>query len=153
MSQLTAIPVLEIALIHRFDQPCLIASPTFEWWWNGRHFRLASDTYTDGLSSPQFTHSLAEPYGWGLLAAVPHDAGYHDSIEECVNGQWVHVTLTKDECDRMFYDLLLVLAAGKAARVMQAMAFYEAVHLGGLEAFNQGRERAAIRRAQKEGQS
>lgn len=144
MSALVAIPSLDVPLLHRIDQPSLLLDYC-EWWWKGRRFRHKKGGYTDGMSSPQFLHAIrgAEDYGWNLFAAQAHDGGYHDDLEECVNGVWVKVTLKKSECDSMFYDLCLLIAAGNSKRVALSMVFYQAVHLGGLQSFNEARERAA----------
>lgn len=180
-------PSADVLLLHRPGQPCLLPGDGFQWYYRGHLWRYRG--YTDGMSSPQFTHAAADadPYGWPLRAAVPHDGGYHDglemwvepkikdlgydsnyicsqcgadsngpqihqlthhlvpplTVEEAVQdlskGFWKRITLTKDDCDQMFYDLLVVLAAGNEKKLIEARAFYEAVHLFGQTAFNQGR--------------
>jgi hypothetical protein len=148
MSQLTAIQNLDVLILHR-HQADNVLPDGFEFFWQGYQLRHKPGGYTDGMSSPQFTHMIttAAPYGWALPAAVAHDGGYHDDLELYTVDGWKPFRITKDECDQMFYDLLLLLAAGDSRKVMAAMAFYEAVRFGGLSAFNQGRERAAIERA------
>lgn len=96
------------------------------------------------MSSPQFTHALkdADPYGWALPAAIPHDAGYHDSLEILKDGVWVKFTLPKEMCDLMFKELLEVLAETPEHRA-EILPFYEAVHLGGQSSFDEARGRAA----------
>jgi len=149
MSELAAIPILDVLILHRFNAPNLLPEG-FEFYWRGKSLRHKPNGYTDGMSSPQFTHIISgvEPYGWALPAAVAHDGGYHDDLEVFENGEWKPFAITKQECDEMFYELLLILAAGEGVKVVQAMAFYEAVHLGGQSAFDQGRELAAKRRGQ-----
>lgn len=119
----------------------------FEFHWRGHKYRHRPGGYTDYLSSPQFAQifKCAERRGWGAPAAVPHDGVYHNAIEIWIQlkdgtaGHWQAIDLGKDMGDQMFYDLLVVLAAGNEARMIEARAFYEAVHLGGQAAFNQGR--------------
>lgn len=148
MNNQTAIPSTDVLILHRQNGENLLPEG-FEFYWNGFHLRHKPNGYTDGMSSPQFTHvfTAADPYGWALPAAVPHDGGYHDDLEKWTVDGWQPITLTKAECDQMFYDLLQLLAAGNEAKLIESRAFYEAVHLGGLAAFNEGRERAAIRKA------
>ena len=125
----------------------------FEYWWRGHKYRVA--TYTDGMSDPKWLHIFADgdPFGWAFPAALPHDGGYHDDLEIWIQpkdgtaGHWEHFNCDKATCDQMLFELLCVLAAGNEKRMVEARAIYEAVHLGGLAAFNQGRERAAERAA------
>lgn len=126
--------------MHRPDREGLLPEG-FEFFWKGYQLRHKPGGYTDGMSSPQFTHvfSAADPYGWALPAAVPHDGGYHDDLEKWTVDGWKKITLTKNECDEMFYDLLVLLAAGDVGKLIEAKAFYEAVHLGGQAAFDAGR--------------
>ena len=140
MNNLTALPSLDVLILHQPESVGTLPEG-FEFYWKGYHLRHKPNGYTDGMSSPQFTHlfSLAEPYGWALPAAVPHDGGYHDDLEKLTPDGWQKITLTKEECDQMFYDLLILLAAGNFEKQELAKVFYEAVHLGGQTAFNQGR--------------
>lgn len=149
MNPLNAIPNLAVLIYHQPDGPGTLPEG-FEFFWGGYQLRHKPGGYTDGMSSPQFTHvlSAADPYGWALPAAVPHDGGYHDDIEKWTVDGWKKITLTKPECDQMFFDLLNLIAAGDVQKQSLAKLFYEAVHIGGLAAFNQGRERAALRDAQ-----
>lgn len=150
MTPLNAIPNLAVLILH---QPTGIGilPEGFEFYWGGYHLRHKPGGYTDGMSSPQFTHvlSAADPYGWALPAAVPHDGGYHDDLEKWTVDGWQKITLEKFECDQMFFDLLNLLAAGDQQKQSLAKLFYEAVHLGGQEAFNQGRATAAVLNAPK----
>jgi hypothetical protein len=149
MTPLNAIPVTDVLILHRSGGRPPGLPEGFEFYWGGYQLRHQPGGYTDGMSSPQFTHvlSAAEPYGWALPAAVAHDGGYHDDLEKWTVDGWKKITLTKAECDQMFYDLLLLLAAGNLPQQSLAKLFYEAVHLGGQAAFNEGRARAAERAA------
>ena len=114
----------------------------FEFWWHGRRFRHRPGGYTDGMSSPQFLHvwKSSAPRGWAFPSAVAHDGGYHNALEMfTTSGDWVKITLTKDECDQMFKDLMETLA-DTTQKQIQLPAYYEAVHLCGQDAFNQGRK-------------
>lgn len=123
----------------------------FEFWWRSHKYRHRPGGHTDFLSSPQFAQifPFAERRGWGAPAAVPHDGVYHDDIEIWIQPQdgtpahWQAIDLGKDNGDQLFHDLLVVLADGNEARLMEARAFYEAVHLGGQTAFDEGRQAAA----------
>jgi len=148
MSDLTAISNLDVLILHKFNADNVLPEG-FEFFWHGRQLRHKPGGYTDGMSSPQFTHvfKFTDPYGWALPAAVAHDGGYHDALDEWTVDGWRAVSMTKDDCDQMFYDLLILLAAGDVTHHLEAMAFYECVRLGGLAAYNQGHARAAKERA------
>ena len=141
---------LEVLILHRQNGVNLLPNG-FDFFWGGYQLRHKPGGYTDGMSSPQFTHVIngVQPYGWALPAAVAHDGAYHDDLEKFTVDGWKRITLTKHESDTMFYDLLYLLAAGDVGKKVQAMAFYEAVNLGGLQAFNKGREISAIDESRK----
>lgn len=73
---------------------------------SSRLLRCASGSTTDGLSGPKFAKLDIQSTN-SFYPAVAHDAGYRDTIEESSdNGAtWNHVTLTKQECDQMLYEL------------------------------------------------
>jgi len=113
----------------------------FEFWWRSQPYRHRPGGYSDGLSSPQFLRAAPDldSRDWAYPAAVCHDGGYHDALElQLLDGSWQKITLTKDECDQMFKDLLDTLALTEKQK-LEASAFYEAVHLLGQAAFNEGR--------------
>jgi len=134
----------------------------FEFWFRGHKYRVA--TYTDGMSDPKWLRIFddADPFGWAFPGALPHDGAYHDHLEIWIQpnpaasadtlqhpgGYWQKFNCDKSTGDQMLHELLVVLADGNEKRLIEARAIYEAVHLGGLAAFNQGRERAAIEQAQ-----
>ena len=125
------------------DLPDLLPAG-FEFWWNGRKYRHRPGGYTDGMSSPQFSHliKLCAPRGWAFPAAVAHDGGYHDAIErQNALQSWVPITFTKDECDQLFHDLLETLADTVEKQAL-ILPFYEAVRLAGQPAFNEARQQA-----------
>lgn len=138
----------DVLLLHRIGKPCLLPGDGFSWWWKTHHFRYRSneqrEAYSDGLSSPQFTHcsELLEPYGDFLPAAVAHDGGYHDGVEIETPEGWKPFHLSKDDCDRMLYDLTLVLAGGDEEKQKVALLIYEAVHLGGKSSYDEGHAKA-----------
>lgn len=134
-----------VLMLHRPGQACLLPAG-FTFWYRSHLFRHKPGGYSDGMSSPQYTHVFesADPYGWALPAAVAHDGVYHNAIEQCIGqGGWIPIDFGKDNGDQLFHDLLVVLANGNEARLMEARAFYEAVHLGGQTAFDEGRRQAA----------
>ena len=159
-------PSLLIPLVWCPEETALfnVAGEGFPFWWRGHLFRHRPGGYTDGMSDPRFLHILsdADPFGWAFPGALPHDGGYHDDLEIWIQpnplasadplqhpgGYWQKFQCDKATCDQIIFDLLVVLARGLEVKVMEARAIYEAVHLGGLEAYNQGRERAAVRTAQ-----
>ena len=71
---------------------------------DGRHLRGADLSTTDGLSAPKFVKLNLQSTN-SFFPAVAHDCGYRDTLEECIEGGWTHVTLTKQECDNMLYEL------------------------------------------------
>ena len=122
------------------DVPDLLPNG-FEFWWRNHRYRHAPGGHTDGLSSPQFLHldKDVDSRDWAYPAAVCHDGGYHNDLEILRNdNSWESFTLTKDECDSMFKELMDTLAV-TAAQKAQAIIFYEAVHLFGGPAFSAGR--------------
>lgn len=136
---------LDVPLIHRPGQDCLLPEG-FAFWYRGHQFRHRPGGHTDGMSSPQFTHlfDMAEPYGWALPAAVPHDGVYHDAIEQLTPSGWVPFDFGKEAGDVLFKELLDVLAGPDTEKQRLALVFYEAVRLAGQEAFNMGRREAAL---------
>ena len=72
----------------------------------GRLFRCAIGSTTDGLSAPKFAKLDIQNTN-SFYPAVAHDASYRDTLEESVNNgsSWAHVTLSKQECDEMLYEL------------------------------------------------
>jgi hypothetical protein len=73
---------------------------------SSRLLRCAVGSTTDGLSAPKFAKLDIQSTN-SFYPAVAHDAGYRDTLEESSdNGAtWVHVTLSKQECDSMLYEL------------------------------------------------
>lgn len=73
---------------------------------SGRLLRCAVGSTTDGLSSPKFVKLNLQDTN-SFFPAVAHDSGYRDTLEESHdNGAtWQHITLTKQECDSMIYEL------------------------------------------------
>lgn len=117
----------------------------FEFWWRGRKFRHKPGGFTDGMSSPQFLHvwKSTAARGWAFPAAVPHDGGYHDALEMLSRyGEWVKFSPTKDDCDAIFKELMETIA-DTTQKQFELLAFYEAVHLCGQAAFDEGRAKAA----------
>jgi hypothetical protein len=110
--------------------------------WRGRMLRHRPRGYTDGMSDPkavQFLNSSLNPFGWAMRAAVPHDGGYHRALDESFdNGRtWLPITLSKDDCDLMFKEILDAIATTDAERA-EAILFYNAVKYGGQAAFDEG---------------
>ena len=132
----TGFEQVTVLTLWRKGQPDLLPDG-MEFWYRGHKFRHRPNGYTDGMSSPQFTHafSCAEPRGWAFMPAVAHDGAYHGDVETFgVNpyGQqgWFPFSFTKDEADVMFKELLDAIATNDEERA-QAIVFYEAVHLSG----------------------
>lgn len=125
----------------------------FEFFWRGQKYRHKPGGYSDGLSSPQFLHiaSDIDSRDWAYPAANCHDGGYHNDLEiwtDVGHGifAWRAVTLCKDDCDAMFKELMESIAVNEKQR-LEAIAFYEAVHLAGQKAFDEGRAAWAARQA------
>ncbi len=113
----------------------------FACWWRGHQWRHAPGGFSDGLSSPQFIRldPDVDSRCWAYPAAVMHDGGYHDDLEILrPEGNWEKFTLSKDECDQLFKELMDSMATTEDQR-RETIVFYEAVHLFGVEAFNAGR--------------
>ena len=143
-------PISEtVALRWRPGAPFLVLEGV-EAMWRGHRVRHRPGGYTDGLSSPQFTHALpdAEPFGWATVPAVLHDAGYHDDLEAfhaypeggLLAGAWRKFTLSKSDCDQMFLELLQSIAT-TTQHQLEADMFWLAVSRGGQPAFDAGRAR------------
>lgn len=109
--------------------------------WRGRMLRHRPGGYTDGMSSPQFTHVLkdANPWGWAARAAVAHDGCYHRALDESHdNGlTWLPISMSKDDGDTMFKELMDAIATSDSDR-NEAILFYESVHIAGQAAFDAG---------------
>lgn len=113
--------------------------PLMEFWAFGRRFRIRKGGTTDGPSIPHWTGIPRTGKKWPCGAG--HDAGYRDDLEEAINDaggdtwSWHHVTLTKDQCDLMFRELLLA----NGVDGLEAEAFYIAVKELGEKAFAEDR--------------
>jgi hypothetical protein len=138
---LTGFETISVTSVWRGESVPDLLPLGFEFWWRGQKFRHKPGGCSDGLSSPQFTHldPDIDSRDWAYPPAVAHDGGYHDAIEmQNQFGEWVKFTFTKDECDTLFKELMDSIATDDKQRA-EALAFYEAVHLFGQTAFNQGR--------------
>lgn len=105
----------------------------------GLTFQAVVGATTDGPSIPRRLWSLHDPFGPAWPCGVLHDAGYRDTVEMlCRDGQWRHVSLTREMCDDIFKESLQVNGAG----AFDAEAFYLAVKNFGEHAFKEDREEA-----------
>ena len=137
---MTGFPTNQVTTIWRgADMPDLLPEG-LEFTWRGGRFRHRPGGYTDGMSSPQFVQCLPmiEARGWAMLPAVAHDGGYHRAIEIYSDGEWKPFVLSKDDCDAMFYDLLLCVAGDDFHKRHLAKVFFDAVHFFGRSAYDAG---------------
>jgi hypothetical protein len=101
---------------------------------SGRLFRGADSSTTDGLSAPKFVKLNIQSTN-SFLPAVWHDCGYRDTLEEFINEVWVHVTLSKQECDSG----LLELCQDNFVPEDEAKLIYIAVNEFGQSSFDSDR--------------
>lgn len=104
--------------------------------WRGRLLRVKIGAWTDGLSGKCFKTLLTNSKTF--YECVFHDGGYKDQLEESKDfGQtWAKVTLCKEECDAMLYELLIEGGCESAV----AEAIYLAVKEFGGSAFDEDRK-------------
>ena len=115
-----------------------ICSEEFEFTAIGKYFRIIIGATTDGPSIPENLKPLipidVQHKMW--LPAVCHDACYRFQIETLIDGNYIKEGLAKNECDNVFYELMI----DNGIPEPYAKMAYEAVRIFGWKAFHEDRD-------------
>ena len=98
-----------------------------------RRFRAPIGSSTDGASTPRPFWSMLPPDGPWWLAAVIHDAGYRNTLEEWNGEEWKPSTADRTFVDDLFLALMVTLGVSEQTRLL----IYEAVRMAGEHAWHQ----------------
>lgn len=125
-----------VALVATGDGLNVVHHRPIHFWLNGKMYRIAVGSTSDGLSSPRIFWSILPPFGknrW--LSANAHDAAYRGTLEVFENGQWRKVSHKEYWDERMILKLLISQGDSKP----MAHVIYRVLRLFGWKAFNADR--------------
>lgn len=102
---------------------------------DGRLIRASVGSQTDGISTPQVIWNLIAPMGPLWCSGVIHDAGYRETCEIQINGEWQPYL-----ADEHAFDLIIDEALeSQGATWLERETIYKALCLAGGRAFAEDR--------------